>query len=123
MAKNETGIAIVIKAFLPTGKSLDENFNALYLVKSAHETGDYSALLAKATVEDVKTEQKTRRVEDPAPQPKIEDGGGSVTTTPTLDEGGKPAALTEAPSEPAPATAQEQATGRRAPGKAAVAAE
>lgn len=66
---NQTGIAIVIKAFLPTGKTLDEQFNALTIVKNAHETGDYSALLKAASVEDVKTEQKTRRVEDAAPAP------------------------------------------------------
>lgn len=67
MAHNQTGIAIVIKAFLPTGKTLDETFNALSIVKQAHETGDYAPLLAAAKVEEVKTEQKPRRVEA-APQ-------------------------------------------------------
>lgn len=68
MATNQTGIAIVIKAFLPTGKTLDETFAALSIVKQAHETGDYAPLLAAASVEEVKTEQKTRRVEiAPAP--------------------------------------------------------
>lgn len=66
---NQTGIAIVIKAFLPTGKTLDEQFAALSAVKTAHETSDYAALLKLASIEDVKTEQKTRRVEEPAPQP------------------------------------------------------
>ncbi|SDL06831.1 hypothetical protein SAMN05428953_12640 [Mesorhizobium muleiense] len=61
---NQTGIAIVIKAFLPTGKTLDEQFNALSIVREAHATGDYATLLKAATVEDVKTEQKTRRIED-----------------------------------------------------------
>lgn len=61
---NQTGISIVIKAFLPTGKSLDDQFNALSKVKEAHESGDYSTLLAAATIEEVKTEQKTRRVSD-----------------------------------------------------------
>jgi hypothetical protein len=60
---NQTGIAIVIKAFLPTGKSLDEQFAALSIVKTAHETGDYSALLKAAKIEVVGTEQKTRRIE------------------------------------------------------------
>lgn len=69
MATNQTGIAIVIKAFLPTGKTLDETFTALSIVKQAHETGDYAPLLAVAKVEEVKTEQKTRRV-DVAPQTK-----------------------------------------------------
>lgn len=69
MAQNQTGIAIVIKAFLPTGKTLDETFAALSIVKQAHETGDYAPLLAAAKVEEVKTEQKTRRIEiETAPQ-------------------------------------------------------
>lgn len=71
MAINQTGIAIVIKAFLPTGKTLDEAFNALSIVKSAHETGDYTALLAAAQIDEIKTEQKTRRIEvDPKGQPE-----------------------------------------------------
>lgn len=65
MATNQTGIAIVIKAWLPAGKTLDEQFEALSIVKQAHETGDYSALLAASSVEEVKTEQKTRRMADP----------------------------------------------------------
>ena len=40
MAINQSGIAITIKAFLPTGKTLDEQFAALLVVKTAHETGD-----------------------------------------------------------------------------------
>lgn len=68
---NQTGIAIVIKAFLPTGKTLDEQFAALSLVKTAHETGDYAPLLAAAGIDEVKTEQKTRRIEDqPAASPE-----------------------------------------------------
>lgn len=84
---NQTGIAIVIKAFLPTGKTLDEQFNALSIVKTAHETGDYAPLLAAASVEEVKAEQKTRRVDDaadpapssepePAPEPQPEAAQG-----------------------------------------------
>jgi hypothetical protein len=68
MATNQTGIAIVIKAWLPAGKSLDAQFEALSIVKQAHATGDYAPLLAAANVEEVKTEQKTRRAEpEPAP--------------------------------------------------------
>lgn len=74
MATNQTGIAIVIKAWLPAGKTLDEQFEALSIVKQAHETGDYSALLAASSVEEVKTEQKTRRMAEPvaeaAPEPE-----------------------------------------------------
>lgn len=60
-------INIVIKAYLPTGKTLDEQYEALTKVKEAHASGDYSELLKVATIEEVKTEQKTRRFED-APQ-------------------------------------------------------
>lgn len=73
---NVSGIAIVIKAFLPTGKTLDEQFAALSIVKDAHASGDYSPLLAAAQIDEVKTEQKVRRVEDapvvaqPAPEPE-----------------------------------------------------
>ena len=66
MATNQQGIAIQIKAFLPTGKTIDEQFAALNIVKTAHETGDYAALLAAAQDVEVKTEAKTRRVE-PSP--------------------------------------------------------
>jgi hypothetical protein len=80
---NQTGIAIVVKAFLPTGKTLDEQFAALSIVKTAHESGDYAELLKHAMIDEVKTEQKTRRVEEPAlatteAEPKAEqdlDGG------------------------------------------------
>ena len=65
MAINQSGIAIVIKAFLPTGKTLDEQFAALSIVKKAHETGDYATLLTAAQDVEVKTEAKTRRVDDP----------------------------------------------------------
>ncbi len=64
MAQNQTGIAIVIRAFIPMGKSLDDQLTALTLVKDAHETGDYSKVLAAATIDDVKAEQKTRRGKD-----------------------------------------------------------
>lgn len=65
MAKNQTGVAIVVKAWLPIGATIDEQLAALSLVKSAHETGDYAELLAQATIEELKAEQKTRRIETP----------------------------------------------------------
>lgn len=73
---NQTGIAITIKAWLPTGKTLDEQFEALSKVKDAHKTGDYAALLTASKIEGVQTEQKTRRIED-APQTATQgqDGG------------------------------------------------
>lgn len=61
---NITGIAITIKAFLPTGKTIDEQFAALSIVKEAHASGDYSKVLAAAKIDEVKSEQKTRRVDD-----------------------------------------------------------
>lgn len=75
---NVSGIAIVIKAFLPTGKTLDEQFAALSIVKAAHETGDYSALLKAANVDSVLTEQKTRRIED---QPQTQQEQQQTTET------------------------------------------
>ena len=66
MAINQSGIAIVVKAFLPTGKTLDEQFAALSIVKTAHETGDYAALLRAAQDVEIKTEAKTRRIEEVA---------------------------------------------------------
>lgn len=70
---NVTGIAIVIKAFLPTGKTLDEQFSALSIVKTAHETGDYAPLLAAAQIGEIKTEQKTVRVTAPTTPPPVYD--------------------------------------------------
>ncbi|QND53449.1 hypothetical protein HB779_17310 [Phyllobacterium sp. 628] len=78
---NQTGIAITIRAFLQTGKTLDEQFNALSIVKAAHETGDYSALLKAATVDEVKTEQRTRRVEDTPPVTTTTDDQTTTTVT------------------------------------------
>lgn len=72
---NQTGIAIVIKAFLPTGKSLDDQFAALTIVKAAHESGDYTEVLKAAQIDEVKAEQKTRRVDSPpkaSPEPEPE---------------------------------------------------
>lgn len=100
MATNQTGIAITIKAFLPTGKTLDEQFTALSLVKDAHATGDYSAVLKAAKIDEVKAEQKTRRVED-QPQAdentdKTEDASGlkaefdKVEPQGDLDAAGQP---------------------------------
>lgn len=83
MAVNQTGIAIVIKAFLPIGKDLDEQLAALTLVKTAHETSDYSALLAAAHVDEVKTEQKTRRVEEAAQVASEGNGGAPAEQTAT----------------------------------------
>jgi hypothetical protein len=66
MAVNQSGVAITIKAFLPTGKTLDQQFLALSLVKDATESGNYDLLLAASSDVSIKTEAKTRRLEVPA---------------------------------------------------------
>lgn len=86
MAKNQTGIAIVIKAFLPTGSTIDEQFAALSLVKDAHASSDYTVLLKAAKVDEVKTEQKTRRVDD-EPATTAENSTGTAETEKTEDGG------------------------------------
>jgi hypothetical protein len=78
---NQKGIAIVIKAFLPTGTTLDEQFNALSIVKTAHETGDYAPVLAAAQIDEVKAEQKTRRVDDEQPSGDESQGDGKDQDT------------------------------------------
>jgi len=66
MATNQTGIAIIIKAWLPVAGPISEQIAKLQMVEDAHKSGDYATLLKTATVEEVKTEQKTRRVDEPA---------------------------------------------------------
>lgn len=95
MAKNQTGIAITIKAFLPTGSTIDEQFAALSIVKDAHASGDYTALLKAAKVEEVKTEQKTRRVED-EPATTSDNTAGTADTEQT--KGGGETASQEQPN-------------------------
>ncbi len=86
MAVNRSGIAIVLKAFLPTGKTLDEQFAALSIVKAAHETGDYAALLRVAKDVEIKTEAKTRRIEEAAREGvNIHDIGPDEPTGPNPD--------------------------------------
>lgn len=63
MAKHVTGIAITIKAFISTGKTLDTQFAAMSAIREAHATGDYSTVLKIAKIDEVKSEQKTRRME------------------------------------------------------------
>lgn len=86
MAINQSGIAIQIKAFLPTGKTLDEQFAALSIVKTAHETGDYSALLKAAQDVEVKTEAKNRRIEEAAPAAPAVDPAFTGDVIPTAAE-------------------------------------
>lgn len=76
---NQTGIAIVIKAWLPVSGSISEQIAKLQLVETAHASGDYAELLKAATVEDIKTEQKTRRIED-QPQTQQQETAGEPQT-------------------------------------------
>lgn len=90
MAINQTGIAITVKAFLPIGKTLDEQLAALTLVKTAHETGDYAPVLKAAIVEEVKSEQKVRRMDAPAPvedpAPETDDLPDATPVEPPAEE-------------------------------------
>lgn len=80
MAINQQGIAITIKAWLPTGKTLDEQLASLTLVKQAHASGDYAPLLGAAQIEAVQTDSKTRRVgEASVPEPTIENPTPAAT--------------------------------------------
>lgn len=62
---NVRGAHITIKAWLPLPKDFNAQFAAMQLIKQAHETGDYAALLKVATVEGVQIDNKVRRMDDP----------------------------------------------------------
>lgn len=64
MAKNTNVLEIKIKAQMPVGKSLADAYAAMSIAVAAQKTGDYSALLATATIVEVTIDQKTRRIED-----------------------------------------------------------
>jgi hypothetical protein len=80
MARTQPGLVISIKAFIPLTRDLNQNLEALTLAKQAHETGDYSHLIAAATVDEVKVEQRSRRVEDApvAPVAEAEEPAGPL---------------------------------------------
>lgn len=61
---NVNVLEIKIKAHLPVGKTIEKAHAALTLAKTAQETGDYSDLLAGATILEVTVDQKTRRYID-----------------------------------------------------------
>ncbi|MDX0262444.1 hypothetical protein GOC60_14775 [Sinorhizobium meliloti] len=74
---NQNGIFIVLKAWLPVTGSISEQIAKLQMVEKAHASGDYAELLGAAKVEEIKTEQKTRRIEDePAAPTETEDASG-----------------------------------------------
>lgn len=110
MAVNQQGIAISIKAFLPMGRALDDQLAALNLVKTAHETGDYAALLAASQDVEVKTEQKTRRVD---PIPVVSRVVGEEPQPATAAEPAPAAEPEETPLplDPTPATGKKKGNG------------
>lgn len=59
---NQNGIAITIKGFLPTGKTLGEQFAAMSLVRGAQgDVGELSTLVGKLTDFSFDAQIKTRR--------------------------------------------------------------
>lgn len=113
MATNQTGIAIVIKAWLPTGKTLDEQLASLTLVKQAHETGDYAPLLSAAQIETVQTDSKTRRVEEnptQASQSSEQTGNGEQSSGQQTDGGSTVAGPVDEVPAPIPENAEPAAT-------------
>lgn len=64
---NKPGIAIYIKAFVPVPKDIDGQVETLTAIKEAKTSGKFDAVLAKAIDIEVKTESKTRRIEEQPP--------------------------------------------------------
>ena len=60
--KNQSGIVVKIEAFIPTGSTIDEAYQALSVVRDAQESGDYSNVLAHAKIDNVTVKQISRRV-------------------------------------------------------------
>lgn len=62
---NQNGIAVTIKGFLPTGKTLDEQFAAMSLVRAAQgNTYEIAELINSLTDFSFDAQIKTRRVND-----------------------------------------------------------
>lgn len=59
---NQNGIAVTIKGFLPTGKTLDEQFSAMSLVRAAQgNTYEIAELINSLTDFSFDAQMKTRR--------------------------------------------------------------
>lgn len=59
---NQNGIAITIKGFLPTGKTLEEQFTAMTLVRAAQDDPEQiSSLAVQLTDYSFDAQMKTRR--------------------------------------------------------------
>lgn len=72
MAKTKQIIDLGIKAHIPIAGGIDEQAEVLNMLKDAHKTGDYSAVLARATIDGVKAETKRRRFDAAEPAAKPE---------------------------------------------------
>lgn len=70
--KNQSGIAIKIEMFLPTGATIEEAYTALSMVRDATETGDYTSVLAAAKMDSIVIKQVNRRTEVVEPTPVAE---------------------------------------------------
>ena len=65
MAHIQNGLSITIKAFIQLKpRDLNHQLEMLTLAKQAHETGDYAALISAAQINEVRVEQKSRKVDD-----------------------------------------------------------
>jgi len=105
MATNQTGISITIKAWLPVTGSISEQIAKLQMVEAAHTTGDYAELLKASSVEDIKTEQKTRRIEDaPATTATKEDEDSAGEHGSSLGETEGPSASSAETVNPEPSS-------------------
>ena len=65
MAK-QNGFEISIKAFIPAGKTTEEQFAVLSAIKDAKTSGKFDAVMAGAVDVEVKTEGKNRLIAAPA---------------------------------------------------------
>ncbi len=111
MATNQTGIAIVIKAWLPVTGPISEQIAKLQMVEAAHSSGDYAELLKASSVDEIKTEQKTRRIEE-APtttQPPVENDHAETSAQQSTEADAEASTQEETQAEAEPALRQRKA--------------
>ncbi len=86
MARHLQVIEISIKAHIVVDRDMNKQLEALTALKAAHESGDYSKVIAMATVDAVKAQQKSRRFEDaPAIEPSDDNHGAATTDGDALE--------------------------------------
>lgn len=80
---NVRGIVISVKAFLPLTGSLDQQIEALTAVKEANASGNYLDLFKSAgiVIDEVKAEEKTRRVAATEAAPATEGNADNAGTS------------------------------------------